>query len=91
MWEAYIDDILVGTQAFFINEVGKVSLQSNPYFAVEYIKLYNGEADGWKQDTGSRIHYNKIARQDTRYLWAEIKIINLTNLDWNYELFLELL
>ncbi|MBK9330679.1 MAG: AAA family ATPase [Sphingobacteriales bacterium] len=88
VWEAYMDDALVGTQVFFINEVGKVSIQSNPYFAVEYIKLYNGEADGWKQEAANRIYYNKIARQNTRYLWAEIKIVNLTNLDWNYELFL---
>ena len=88
VWEAYIDNILVGTQAFFINEVGRVSLQSNPYFAVESIKLYNGESDGWKQDPGSRVYYNKISRQDTRFLWAEVKIVNLTNLDWNYELFL---
>ncbi len=88
IWEAYIDDVLVGSQPFFINEVGKVSVQSNPYFAVEYIKLYNGEADGWKQEAGSRVYYNKISRQDTKFLWAEVKIVNLTNLDWNYELFL---
>ncbi len=86
IWEAYIDDVLVGTQPFFINDVGLVTTASNPYFSVEHIKLYNGDGYGWKQE--KRTYYNKISKTDTRYLWAEIKITNLTNLDWNYELFL---
>ena len=88
VWEAYINDVLVGTQQFFVNEVGLVTEQQNPYFKVEYIKLYHGNADGWKQEPDSRVYYKQISKTDTRYLWAEIKITNLTNKDWNYELFL---
>ncbi len=87
-WEAYIDGNLVGSQPFFVNEVGLVTAEKNPYFSVEYMKLYNGDSEGWKQEAKDRVYYKKISRQDTKYLWAEIKVTNLTDKDWNYELFL---
>lgn len=87
-WEAYIDDVLVGKRDFFVNEVGLVTANNNPYFTVEHIKLFNGDAYGWKQDPSTRVYYQQISKNDTRYLWAEIKITNRTSLDWNYELFL---
>lgn len=88
VWEAYIDNVLVGSQLFFVNDVGLVVADKNPYFTVEHIKLYHGDADGWKQEPNSRIYYKQISKKDTRYLWAEIKITNHTNKDWNYELYL---
>ena len=88
VWEAYIDNVLVGSQPFFVNEIGLVTPDKNPYFSVEYIKLYNGNAEGWKQEAKDRVYYKTISRQETKYLWAEIKITNLTTKDWNYELFL---
>lgn len=87
-WEAYIDDVCVGKCNFFVNDIGLVTANKNPYFSVEYIKLFNGDIYGWKQDPSTRIYYQQISKKDTRYLWAEIKITNLTTLDWNYELFL---
>ncbi|MDB5228361.1 MAG: ATPase central domain protein [Bacteroidota bacterium] len=65
-----------------------VSIDKNPYFNVEYIKLYNGDSGGWRQEAKDRTYYKKISSNDTKYLWAEIKITNLTLEDWNYELFL---
>lgn len=88
VWEAYIDKQLVGTQKFYVNDVGAVTAAKNPYFSVEYIKLYHGDAEGWKQEPKSRTYYKQISKKETRYLWAEIKITNLVNLEWNYELFL---
>ncbi|MCB0508838.1 MAG: AAA family ATPase, partial [Bacteroidetes bacterium] len=88
IWEAYIDGVLVGTQTFSVNNVGLVTPQKNPYFSVEHIKLYNGDVNGWKQKPEERKYYKQISKAETRYLWAEIKITNLVNVDWNYELFL---
>lgn len=88
VWEAYIDNILIGSKAFFVNDVGLVTAEKNPYFSVEHIKLYNGNGEGWKQDAKNRVYYKQISRQNTKYLWAEIKITNLTDKDWNYELYL---
>jgi SpoVK/Ycf46/Vps4 family AAA+-type ATPase len=88
VWEAYIDNVLIGSKAFFVNDVGLVTAEKNPYFSVEHIKLYNGNGEGWKQDAKNRVYYKQISRQNTKYLWAEIKITNLTDKDWNYELYL---
>ncbi len=41
-WEAFIDKELIGSQQFFINDVGLVKWNANPYFEIEYIKLYTG-------------------------------------------------
>jgi hypothetical protein len=46
VWEAYIDGVLIGSKAFFVNDVGHVTAEKNPYFSVEYIKLYNGNGEG---------------------------------------------
>jgi SpoVK/Ycf46/Vps4 family AAA+-type ATPase len=85
MWEAYIDGLLVGSQTFYVNDVGLVSREQNPYFEVEYIKLYCGDFEGWKQE--SKKYLTKINGKATQYLWCEMKIKNLTSKAWNYELF----
>lgn len=87
-WEAYIDDTYIGSKNFFVNNVGLVTPSHNPYFKVDHISIYNSDADGWKLEPEKRVYYTKISKTDTKYLWAEVKIRNNTNLDWNYELFL---
>jgi hypothetical protein len=85
LWEAYIDGELVGSQKFFIEEVGRVTPSANPYFSVEHVKLYGGGYDGWSQK--ERVYLKKFKRDDTQYLWVEFKIKNKTASDWNYEFF----
>ena len=85
LWEAYIDGELVGSQKFFIEEVGRVTPAVNPYFGVEHVKLYGGGYDGWSQK--ERVYLKKFKRDDTQYLWVEFKIRNKTASDWNYEFF----
>lgn len=87
-WEAYIDDVFVEAKLFYVNDVGQVSTEKNPYFSVEYIKLYNGDAEGWRQAANDRKYFSQISKKETKYLWAEIKLTNKTKKDWNYELFL---
>lgn len=85
-WKAYIDDVLIGEQIFHVNDVGLVSNQSNPYLEIEYIKLYNSGADGW-QDR-NRKYLKTFSKSKTKYVWAEIKFKNNTNLDYHYEFYL---
>lgn len=84
-WEAYIDNELVGTTKFHINDIAKVTVENNPYFDVEYIKFYTGGFDGWEQK--ERKYLKKINRATTKYVWAEFKLRNKQNVDWQYELF----
>jgi SpoVK/Ycf46/Vps4 family AAA+-type ATPase len=84
-WEAYIDDELVGSRKFFVEDVGKVTASSNPYFSVESVKLYSGPYDGW--NITNRTYYKKLNRATTPYLWVEFKLKTKTSSDWNYEFF----
>lgn len=84
-WEAYIDDELVGSKTFFVEDVGKVTTSANPYFTVESVKLFSGVFDSWK--ITERTYLKKFDRNQTPYLWVEFKIKTKTTTDWNYEFF----
>jgi SpoVK/Ycf46/Vps4 family AAA+-type ATPase len=88
-WVAKIDNIIVGTQRFFVEDIGLVSKVNNPYFSIEYVKLFSGNIDGWNQK--SRKYLKVFNKNTTQYIWAEIKIKPLSNLSFNYEVFLNYL
>ncbi len=84
-WEAYIDGKLVATEKFFIESVGLVTEDNNPYFAVKSLKLYEGpntnviEAD--------RKYYKAFDAAETRYAFVEFTFQNLVkDKPWNCEL-----
>lgn len=85
-WIALIDGVVVGETQFFIEDVGLVTSSNNPYFTIEYVKLYPGDFDGWQQR--HRKYLKAFSKAATQYVWAEIKIKVLTNTEFNYELFL---
>ncbi len=85
VWEGYIDGELVGSKKFFVEEVGKVTAASNPYFSIESVKLFSGPYDGW--NIKDRTYYKKLNRTQTPYLWVEFKVKTKTSADWNYEFF----
>lgn len=85
-WIALIDGVQVGEQQFHIEDVGLVTNQSNPYFKLEYIKLYTGDMDGWNQR--QRKYLKAFNKTTTQYVWAEFKIKVTTSSDFNYEIFL---
>ncbi|MGZ3863068.1 MAG: AAA family ATPase [Bacteroidia bacterium] len=86
-WEAYIDGQLAGEHVFYVNDVGLVQRGQNPYFSINYIKLHTGAADGWKTGKDKRKYLVQINGKATQYLWLEMDIKNLTQLDYHYELF----
>ena len=77
---------MIGEQIFYINDVGLVSNNSNPYLKLDFIKLYSSNIDGWKDE--NRKYLNTFSKEKTKYVWAEIQFKNLTNLDYHYELYL---
>ncbi|MES2138323.1 MAG: AAA family ATPase [Bacteroidota bacterium] len=83
LWEAYIDDELVGSKNFFVEDVCKVTTTVNPYFTVDSVKLFSGVFDSWK--IKERTYLKKFDRNQTPYLWVEFKIKTKTTIDWNYE------
>ncbi|MES2132787.1 MAG: AAA family ATPase [Bacteroidota bacterium] len=85
-WVATIDGVNVGTQRFYVEDVGMVTKTSNPYFTIEHVKLYHGNVDGWNQR--QRRYLKTFNKETTQYVWAEIKIKVSTNIAFNYEIFL---
>ena len=85
LWQAYVDDVFIGEKLFHINDVGEVTIHANPYLEIEYIKLYNSHHDGWQER--NRKYLKTFSKGDTKYVWAEVKFKNITQLDYHYELF----
>lgn len=85
-WVATIDGVHIGSQRFYVEDVGLVTKNANPYFSIEHVKLYHGNVDGWNQR--SRKYLKTFNKETTQYVWAEIRIKVSTPLAFNYEVFL---
>lgn len=85
IWEAFINDELVGTTKFRIEDVGKVNLYSNPYLKAYSLKTY--EASGDNLDIEDRVYLKQFNIKKVRYVMAEFKFENKLSYDWMCELF----
>ncbi len=85
LWEAYIDEELVGRKKFYVESGGPVLSDDNPYFEINYIKLYEGPNKGVPE--GERNYYTSFKAKDTRYIWVEFCFNNLQSSSWYTELF----
>jgi AAA+ superfamily predicted ATPase len=85
IWEAYIDNELVGSKKFYIEDVGKVNKGDNPYFDIESIKMYEG-ADT-ENTNPTKTYYKQFSKKDSRYIWVEFNIKVKTNSDFFCEMF----
>ncbi|MBN1637898.1 MAG: AAA family ATPase [Ignavibacteriales bacterium] len=85
-WEAFVDDELILTRTFYVEDFGKVTESSNPYFKVKSIKLY--EAPNETVPLGQRKYYQTFSSSETRYLWVELTIEDLhPEISWYGEFF----
>ncbi|TAH18871.1 MAG: AAA family ATPase [Cytophagales bacterium] len=85
LWEAYIDEELVGKKKFYVENGGPVIGDDNPYIEIDFIKLYEGPNKGVNED--ERSYYTCFRAKDTRYIWAELHLNNLQASSWYAELF----
>lgn len=88
-WEAYIDDELVGKQKFYVEDVGLVTPENNPYFKIESLKLYMGSGDNVPEE--KRKYLKKFKRSETAYVWLEFNYKIKTDKDFFNELFFNFL
>lgn len=85
LWEAYIDEELVGRKKFYVENGGPVIGDDNPYLDIQGIKLYEGPNKGTNE--GERTYYTCFKAKDTRYIWAELHFGNSQQSSWYAELF----
>ncbi len=83
-WIALIDGVEIGSQEFYVEDIGFVSNFSNPYFTIENVKLFNGDIDGWNQS--NKKYLTTFDKKTTQYVWTEINFKVLTNKAFNFEL-----
>ena len=85
IWEAYINDELVGTKKFWVEDVGLVTDDNNPFLSIESLKLYEGPNNN--TPLKERIYYKGFDGRNTRYVFVELKFRNeATQAPWNCEL-----
>jgi SpoVK/Ycf46/Vps4 family AAA+-type ATPase len=85
LWEAYIDEEMVGRKKFYVEGGGPVIGDDNPYLEVMGVKLYEGPNKGVVE--GERSYYTCFKAKDTKYIWAEFAFKNLQSSSWYAELF----
>lgn len=83
-WAAYLDGTYLGAQKFWVEDVGLVTDEENPYFAIRSIKLYEGPNEHIPTD--QRKYYKDFDSKNTRYVFAEFTFENLVPTPWNCEL-----
>lgn len=85
IWEVYMDDELIGTTKFYVEDFGRVSIDENPYFSVTSLKTY--EAPAGDVDEDKRVYLKQFAKEPTRYIMTEFTIINKLEEEWLCEIF----
>ncbi len=85
LWEAYIDNELVGSRKFYVEEVGRVTKDSNPYFEIDSVRMYEGDENENKNT--SKKYLKEFSRKDSKYIWVELNIRVKTEKDYFCEVF----
>lgn len=75
-WEAWINNEMVATRTFYIENVGMVRPGANPYFKIDTVKLYEGPDENTRSE--DRRYYAVFNAMNTRYVWVEVNCKNLT-------------
>lgn len=74
-WEAWAEGVLLGSANFHMLDEGEISEESNPYFALNSVKLY--EAPFEDVPYGQRNYLKVFSAAKTRYMWIEIEGENI--------------
>lgn len=72
IWEAYINEALVGSTNFFITNGGLVSESSNPYVTIRQVRLFESDVNGMAID--KRKYLQTFSQNKTRYINIEMTV-----------------
>jgi SpoVK/Ycf46/Vps4 family AAA+-type ATPase len=85
IWEASINDEMVGSARFTVQDIGLVKKKANPYFDTLSLKVY--EAPGEDLEISKRKYFRRFDTRKTRYIFGEFRLINHVQNEWLCELF----
>ena len=88
-WEAWINGVKEATKYFYIEDAGQqITHESNPYFEIDSIRLYEGPYDDVNED--DRLYHKAFSSEETRYIYVDILLKNLIKTKgWQCELFVK--
>ena len=75
-WEAIVNDEVLGSRSFHIQNVGLLRGGINPYFKIDTVKLY--ESNSVDIALNDRRYYTVFNAMNTHYVWIELNFDNLT-------------
>ena len=75
-WEALVNDEVIASKTFYVQNVGVMRNATNPYFKIDTVKLY--ESTSVDTDLPARKYYTVFNAMSTRYVWIELNFDNLT-------------
>lgn len=73
-WKVFVGDEEIGETIFYIVNAGLVSEEENPYFEIEYIKLFESPRNGLP--FGERTYYSQYDKENTRFINLEMSLKN---------------
>jgi len=85
LWEAYVEDKLVGKADFYIEDHGPVTETDNPYFRVLSLRTY--ETSGDDSDNEERFYCKVFDKSKTRYISGELRFASKLSQPWLSEFF----
>jgi SpoVK/Ycf46/Vps4 family AAA+-type ATPase len=87
-WEAWIDDEKVSTKYFYVEDIGDMGINDNPYLSLYSLKLYEGQYDDVIEE--DRTYFTAFSSEESRYIYAEIFLENNIQSDnWHCEIFVK--
>lgn len=84
--EAIVEDKVVGSKSFYLEDEGIITPENNPYFTLDHVKLFNAPYN--PPPVGSRKYMKEFKWDTTQYIWVEYKITNKLSTAWNFEVYI---
>lgn len=85
LWEASLDEVVVGSTKCTVENHGPVTMEINPYFHLKSLKLFEGPTS--LPAISARNYYTRFDQAETRYAWAELHLKNeIRTEDWYCEI-----
>ena len=71
-WDAYLNDTYVGSAYFYVTNEGPVTAQSNPYFTIQSLRLFESAMEGIP--VKDRKYLKTFNQATTRYVNVELNL-----------------
>jgi len=85
LWETHMDGKMLASTKFYFAEAGQVSVQNNPYFKMESLRVY--ESPEGELEEEDRVYKKQFSSSDARYIMAEATLTNKIEVEWPCEMF----